>query len=129
MGKQLKAQVSMEFVFLVGLAFMVMIVFLSSTRSEFDELRWEEERSLVDDVCIMVQQELIIAANVKDGYSRTIYIPEDLEGLNYTIKITNEVLLTYSDEYECVQNIPIVIGDMAKGNLTITKTNGTLYLS
>ena len=66
MGEQLKtAQISMEFVFLVGVAFTVMLVFVASTRSEFSNLQSEEERSLLKDVSVMVQHELVIASNVE----------------------------------------------------------------
>lgn len=130
MGKQLRqAQVSMEFVFLIGLAFMVMLVFISSTRSEFNELVSEEERSLVKDVSVMVQHELIIASNVDDGYSRKFSVPSDLDGINYTIQITDNVLITSTDEYEYVLNVPSVTGNIQKGNNTINKTNNIIYLN
>ena len=129
MGKQLKAQVSMEFVFLIGLAFMVMIVFVSSTRSEFDELRSEEERSLVKDVSVMVQHELVIASNVEEGYIRTFNIPLKLDGISYTMQIINNTLLTSSEDYEYVLNVPSVEGNIQKGDNTINKTNGIIYLN
>ena len=130
MGKQLKAQVSMEFIFLVGLAFAVMVVFVSSTRSEFSALRSEEERSLVKDVSVMVQHELIVASNVEDGYTRVFEVPNKLDdSISYTIQITNNTLLAYTDEYESVLNIPAVIGSIQKGNNTITKTDSIIYLN
>ena len=130
MDKQLKkAQVSMEFVFLVGLAFMVMLVFISSTRSEFDELRSEEERSLVKDVSVMVQHELIMASNLVDGYVRTFNIPLKIGGISYTIQIINNVLLTSTEDYEYVLNVPSIEGIIRKGDNTINKTNGIIYLN
>ncbi len=131
MGKQLKkAQVSMEFIFLVGLAFTVMIVFLSSTRSEFNELISEEERTLVKDVSVMVQHELVMALTVKDGYSRIFYVPPKLNNIDYNITIVNnDTLLTTTDEYEYVLNVPFVEGDVQKRNNTINKTGGIIYLN
>ncbi|MBW2965907.1 hypothetical protein KY342_02255 [Candidatus Woesearchaeota archaeon] len=130
MGKQLKqAQVSMEFVFLIGLAFMVMVVFVASTRSEFDELRSEKERSLLKDVSVMVQHELIMAANVEDGYTRIFNVPSELEEISYTIQIINNTLLTNTEDYEYVLNVPFIIGNIQKGNNTINKTNSIIYLN
>jgi hypothetical protein len=131
MGEQLKhrAQVSMEFIFLVGLAFMVMVVFVSSTRSEFSTLRSEEERSLVKDVSVMIQHELIIASNVEDGYTRIFSIPLNLDSISYNVQILNNTLIAFTDEYEYVLNVPSVIGDIQKGNNTIVKTNGVIYLN
>ncbi len=130
MGEQLrKAQVSMEFVFLIGLAFMVMIVFVSSTRSEFSELQSQEERSLVKDVGVMIQHELVIASNVEDGYSRTFSVPYNLEGISYNIQVVNNSLITFTDDYEYVLNIPSFSGSIGKGNNTINKTNDIIYVS
>ena len=130
MGKQLKkAQVAMEFVFLVGLAFMVMVVFISSTRSEFDELRTAEEMSLLKDAAVMIQYELIIASNVEDGYYRVFELPTDLNGVNYTFEILNNILLLRTANYEQDLNIPKVTGDLRIGNNTINKTDGAIYLN
>ena len=128
-GVSKKAQVSMEFVFLIGLAFMVMVVFIASTRSEFSTLRSEEERSLLKDVSVMVQQEFIIASTVEDGYIRIFYVPQDLDGVSYTIQIVNNVLLASTEEYESVLNVPAITGDIQKGNNTINKTNSIIYLN
>ncbi|MBD3249220.1 hypothetical protein GF336_04195 [Candidatus Woesearchaeota archaeon] len=125
-----KAQVSMEFVFLVSLAFMIMTVFIASTRSEFDELRSEEERTLVRDVGMMAHSELVIASNVEDGYRRIFDIPEKLdESIEYDIEISNNTLLVYTDDYESVFNVPSVTGQIQKGNNRINKTGGTIYLN
>ncbi|MBR9692207.1 hypothetical protein GOV06_05480 [Candidatus Woesearchaeota archaeon] len=130
MGRKLKqAQVSMEFIFLVGLAFTIMVVFIASTRSEFSTLRSEEERSLVKDVSVMVQQELIMASNVQDGYIRNFNVPLTLDGISYSIQIINTTLLTATDGYEWVLNVPPVIGDIQKGNNTINRTNSMIYLN
>ena len=130
MGEQLKrAQVSMEFVFLIGLAFAVMVVFIAATRSEFNTLQSEEERSLVKDVSVMVQHELVLASNVENGYIRIFEIPQKLEGIEYNISVTNNTLLAATDDYEYVLNVPSVVGNLQKGDNTINKTDGVIYLN
>ena len=125
-----RSQVSMEFVFLIGLAFMVMTVFIASTRSEFDELRSEEERTLIRDAGMKVHSELVIASTVEDGYSRTFSIPAKLDdSIDYDIEIINNTLIAATDEYESVFNVPAVAGQVQKGNNSISKTNGTIYLN
>ena len=129
MGKQLKAQLSLEFVSLVALAFLVMVVFIASTRSEFDELRSREEMSLVKDVAVKVQTELIIASGVEDGYLRTFELPASLDNINYTIGITNTTLVAMTEDYEYVLAVPAVEGVLKKGSNTINKTGSIIYLS
>ena len=119
----------MEFVFLVGLAFTVMVVFISSTRSEFDGLRSEEEMSLLKDVSVMVQHELILASNVEDGYLRTFETPLTLNGVSYNLEITNGILLATTDDYEYVMNIPSLIGDIQVGENIVNRTGGVIYLN
>ena len=127
--KNSKAQVSMEFVFLVGLAFTVMVVFISSTRSEFDDLRGEEERSLLKDVSVMVQHELIIASNVENGYFRIFKTPYTLNGVSYSLSVNDGILLATTEDYESVMNVPIVVGDIQIGENSVNKTGGVIYLN
>lgn len=130
MGKQLKSQVSLEFVFLVAIAFTIMVVFIASTRSEFNELRGEEEMSLVKDVSFMIQHELVIASNVEDGYIRTFEIPQKLNTIDYDIDITNNLLITNSSGgYEYALNVPDINGTIQKGANKINKTEGVIYLN
>jgi hypothetical protein len=119
----------MEFVFLIGLAFTVMIVFIASTRSEFDDLSKEKERSLVKDVSLKVQQELIIASTVEDGYLRSFLIPADLDAKYYQINIINNTLLVNTEDYEYVLSIPATTGNPNKGINTINKTGGIIYIN
>lgn len=129
MGKQL-GQVSLEFVFLVALAFTVMVVFMASTRSEFDWVRTEQERSLVKDVSVTVQHELILASGVKDGYIREFSIPIQLDdSIEYNITVIGNTMITMTDDYEYVLNVPTVNGSLIKGNNQINKSGGIIYLN
>ena len=126
---QKKAQVSLEFLFLVGLAFMVMVVFIASTRSEFSDLRSQEERSLVKDVSVMIQHEIVMASSVTDGYVRVFNVPLNLDGIDYTLQILNSTLLVYTEDYEYVLNVPSIVGNIQKGNNTLNKTDSVIYLN
>lgn len=119
----------MEFVWFIGLAFFTMIIFIASTRSEFDSLRGEEERSLLKDLGAMITNELVTASTVEDGYIRVIIIPSKLDGINYSIQIINQVLLVSTDDFEYVSYLPLISGDFKKGNNTIKKTDGLIYLN
>ena len=119
----------MEFVFLIGLAFTTMIIFIASTQSEYTSLISEEEMTLVKDLCAMVQRELVLASSVQDGYSRTFNVPDDLEGMNYNIELMNNTVHVYTDELEYLLNIPIVNGTIQKGDNRIRKTDGVVFLN
>jgi len=124
-----KSQVSMEFVFLVGLAFMIMVIFIAATRSEFDDLRFEEERTGVQDVAVTIQHELILASNMRDGYTRDFDLPEEISGKTYTIQIINTTLLVYTNDYEYVVNVPPIIGSVDQGSNRINKSNSFIYIT
>jgi len=124
-----KSQVSMEFVFLVGLAFMIMIIFISATRSEFDDLRFEEERIGVQDVAVTIQHELIMASDMRDGYTRNFEIPEEISGKTYSIQIINTTLVVYTTDYEYVVNVPPIIGSVDRGSNKINKSDSFIYVT
>ena len=129
MGKQL-GQISLEFVFLVALAFTIMVVFMASTRSEFDWVRTEQERSLVKDVSVTVQHELILASGIEDGYLREFNLPEELDdSIVYNISIISNSLITTTENYEYVLNVPSTNGSLVKGTNIINKTGGVIYLN
>jgi hypothetical protein len=119
----------MEFVYLVGVAFMIMIVFVAATRTEFDDLSNEEEKAMVKDVAVMLQHELVVASNVEDGYLRMFNVPLNLNRVNYSILTANNSAIVYTEDYEYTVNIPSIQGNFVKGNNIINKTNEIIKLN
>lgn len=123
-----RAQVAMEFVMLVMLAFMIMILFSIAAREQVLDIREEEEYVSLKDVAHTVQSEIITATNVEAGYRREFSIPESLEGIEYTIGISDSYLVLESRHHEYVLKVPPVQGNVIKGVNTI-RNDGEVHLN
>ncbi len=124
-----KSQVAMEFVMLVMLAFMIMAVFSVIARDRMMDLRQEEEYAYLQDVVSYVNSEILIASNVEDGYSRQFSIPSTLNGVIYNISFSQGYITAESVHHEYAARTAEVEGSIAKGQNTISKKNGTVYIN
>jgi len=124
-----KSQVAMEFVMLIVIAFMIMIVFAIFTRGRIVDLRGEEEYVSLKDVTHAVQSEITTAANVEDGYERQFTVPLTLDGINYTIGISEGYVVSESENHEYVLRVSPVVGNLTKGINLIRKEGGVVYLN
>ena len=130
MDRRIKAQVAMEFMLLVGLGFMLFIVFSAAVKYRISNLEVEEEYILLKDVAYAVQNEISIATRIENGYYREFEIPKKLKnGQNYTINITNDYIYATTPNHEFLIEIPPVVGNLVKNNNAINKTNDTLYIN
>ncbi len=131
MRKQhIRAQISIEFILLVSFAFMILMIFLTSVRSQAIDLNEKRDFVLVKDLAYKVQHEINIATQVKSGYNRTFSIPEKLNNKGYAINIVENELTIKLENLEFVLNIPEVSGNnINKGNNTIKNLGGVVYLN
>lgn len=123
MNKEKKSQVAMEFVFLVGVAFMAVLIFTVVGYDKLKEISDEKEFVLVKDLAFKVQNEINLAANVDDGYKREFEIPQKLDYIDYNVTINNNILIVESKNHEYVLLIPTVRGNITKGDNVICKNN------
>ncbi|MFH1328603.1 MAG: hypothetical protein ABIH76_07180 [Candidatus Bathyarchaeota archaeon] len=130
MDRNVKSQVAFEFIILVAIAFVIMIVFVYSTRSDFRMIVSNEERELLKDVTYMVQGEINLASEMADGFYREFTIPATLEnGDFYAINVTNRTIIALSENYEYVLNVVESEGQLVKGVNVIMKGEGVIYLN
>ena len=124
-----KAQVSAEFFIFLGLAFLIAIAFELASLEQLNDFRLQKENEAVKDLALKLQQELLIAANVEEGYLRIFEIPDNLEGINYSLSAQNSTITVKSKNAFYLVSIPRVVGNVSKGTNLINKTNGIIYIN
>lgn len=125
-----KAQVAIEFIVLIVVLFSVFMVYTISTRKKMDEIRDKKEYVLLKDITKTAQNEILMAVKVEDGYQREFELPEILDNINYTINITNGVLIMGRTELHDISlPIPWVNGTLQKGTNIIRKENGNVKVN
>ena len=129
MGFRINGQVAMEFVLLVMLAFMILVVFSAVSREQYKNIRKESEYAALKDVVGMFQSEINTAYGVADDYKRIFFAPDDVEGYDYTIIVVDSYLIGESENFEVGMRIPPIQGNVTKGNNTIMRKGGAVFLN
>jgi len=137
-----KAQSSVEVALLIGVMFLAFNVFLLAIAQKMVDVQDQKDQALIGDMSSVIESEIVLAAGVEDGYSRTFEIPQTLKGINYSVKLINstvmktnysELVLKYVDftkTYETVKKLPKnVDGVINKGKNKIVKKAGIICLN
>ena len=127
-----KAQSSMEFFTLVGLAFLMTILFVVVSANEVREFSDQKEFFLIKDLALKLQKEVTLAADAVEGYKRTFTLPDELEStVDYFIQIRNNTITINSSKTVISVAIVNVTGEFTKGSNTIEKKNsdGKIYVN
>lgn len=128
---RLKSQSSMEFIVLATFMLLVIVGFFGVTSSRVLEAREDVNRRIAEDIADFAYREIEIAASVNNGYKKSFSMPQNVNGVNYSIRIADNIELTvhYLD-YEHVRFLPSnVTGNITKGANTISRNNGVIYIN
>ena len=124
-----KAQISAEFFVLLGLAFLIAIAFELASIDQLNQFRMGKESEAVKDLALKLQKELLIAANVEDGYVRIFTIPDELNNINYSLTTQNSTITVQSENSLYIVSMPKAVGSINKGTNTINKTGGVININ
>src|SRR3989338_5069154 len=125
-----KSQSAMEFIVLASFMLLVILGFFAITSSKILESKEEGDRKIAEDIADFAYREIEIAKSVNDGYTRVFSMPLTFNGVNYSIKITDnrELIVDYLG-YEHVKFLPSnVTGAIGVGFNEIKKINGIVYM-
>ena len=123
-----KAQISNEFFVFIGLTFFIALAFEIASLDQLNDFRIQKESEEVKDIALKLQKELLIASAVEDGYFRTFVLPDNLDGIDYSLITQNSTIAVQSKNSLFIVSIPYIIGNASKGANTINKTGGVIYL-
>ncbi len=126
-----KSQSAIEFITLASFMLLIVLGFLVVTSSNLLSAKEEGNKKIAEDIADFAYREIEIAKSVNNGYIRTFSMPQTVNGVSYTIDITDnrELAVSYLD-YEFVKFLPAnVSGNISKGLNKITKYNGIIYIN
>ncbi len=124
-----KAQISSEFFIFVGLGLLIAFAFEIASLQQLNEFRLQKENEAVKDIALKLQKELLLAANVEDGYVRVFDVPNKLDNIDYSVFMTNVSITVNSSKALYIVAIPNVNGNLTKGINAINKTGGVIYIN
>ncbi|HLC61942.1 MAG TPA: hypothetical protein VJI52_02910 [Candidatus Nanoarchaeia archaeon] len=126
-----KSQSAVEFVSLASFMLLVVLGFLAVTSSNMLQAKEEGNRKTAEDIAGFAYREIDIAKSVNDGYIRIFSMPQTVNGVSYTITMTDnrELTVNYLD-YEFVRFLPSnVTGNISKGTNKVWKLQGIVYIN
>ena len=130
MDRRVRGQTSIEIILLMGFLFFIFLIFLGFFNAQLAERNDERESHLLRDVSQQIQNEIRLAYNTKDGYSRSFTVPEKLNNyIEYDVQVIGDSLLTNTSKYQYVMNIHPITGAVVKGENQIKKVNRTIIVN
>ena len=112
-----KSQSAMEFVVLSSFMLLVILGFFAITTSKMFEAKSQSEEKTAQQIADLAFKEIEIATSLSDGYTRLFSLPRTINGVNYTVSVTDnrELLITYQG-FEYLKFFPAnVTGNITKG--------------
>jgi hypothetical protein len=134
MKRGVKAQVAVEFLFLVAIMFTVFIVYAAFTRERISTMMDDQRYILLKDQAEVTRDEIILASQVHDGYTRQFMMPQMLgDSYNYTVSIEGGTLKFESGYGSSLQRVEVAVppfsGSIGLGLNEINKTGGVVYIT
>jgi hypothetical protein len=115
-----RGQTTIEFVVMVSFAMVIGVVFLASAWGLFIDTSERERLAAVNDIGYAIQDEMILAATVTEGYARAIVIPEKAGRFTYALSNTPDSVTISSGRTTITYPIPNVTGTFVKGRNIVT---------
>lgn len=125
------SQASLEFLILVGFLLMSFVVFFLVIQINLSDKVRERANTEISEIANIVQNEIDLATQSSEGYSREFRLP--LAGYlgDYSLNISDGLLFVESEDKEYILTLAVknVSGQAVKGVNIIKNENGTIKLN
>lgn len=129
--KSKKAQIGMEFIIILSAIFLFISIFFLAIENNTEDKLYLRESILVKEIALTVQNEINLATNSIDGYSRNFKLPEKAGNLEYEINASEGFVYIRTKNEKHAMSFPSyeVNGEVNIGENKIEKINGVVYLN
>src|SRR3989344_8050650 len=126
-----RSQSAVEFIVLASFMFLIVLSIFAVISSNVSQAKEEGNRKTSQDRAELVYREVELARSVHNGYIRVFSIPQTINGVNYSINITDnrELIVDYLENEHVRFLPPNVSGNLTKGPIQIRKIDNIIYLS
>jgi hypothetical protein len=124
-----KSQSSLEFLVLAGFMFLFFVGFAAVAGTKIIDFQEILKTRQVQDIMEVVKTEIQLAVTSMDGYKRNFYLPESIEGRNYTMGIIDDSLVLLYDGKRYEYSLPGEAGTIKYPETTIYKGKNTIMKS
>ncbi len=116
---------------IIGALLFFASIFILAIQENMKDRIYQRENVLVKEIALIVQNEINLALQSGDGYSREFELPQTAGNLNYGINIDYGIVYIKTTNNRHALAIPVadVVGDTNITTNTIEKINGIVYLN
>ena len=122
----MRAQVALEYVTMTGFALILVIGLLYTALAVQQRTNRQAGQEELQNIANELQQELLLAASVHDGYTRTFELPEQAASFDYWISNYSSSFTVHMTGYSEQRRTPPYTGAPGPGENTLTKVNGSI---
>ena len=126
---KLKAQGMIEFVILIGAVLFFFVSFFLIIQENVSDKNLERKTLLAQNIALTVQNEINLASESTNGYSREFKIENMILGEDYNIQIADGRVYVNTTRIGLSYQVLDFVGSIQKGNNIIKKENDTVYLN
>ncbi|MFH1291255.1 MAG: hypothetical protein ABIH79_01735 [archaeon] len=126
-----KAQVSVEFIIILGTVFFFASIFLLVIQENMNDKTYQRENLLVKEIALIVQDEINLALQSGDGYLREFELPQKAGNIDYEANIESGIVYIKTIDNRHALTLPVanVVGDVNITMNIIKKIDGVIYLN
>ena len=127
----LKAQSSIEFVILVSGVLFFFLFFLFALQINLSDKTREQYNFEIKEIALTVHDEVNLAVQSSDGYSRQFSLPQQILSREYSVNLVSGLVYVRTEDGKFAIALPVanVTGDVQKGKNLIRKVNREVYLN
>jgi hypothetical protein len=119
-----RGQFIMEFMILLAVGILLGAMYLAVSNELFSAKSEEQRIEALNDIGYQVQDELLLAASVLDGYERNFTLPTLADRFDYTLTNDETSLTLASGPASVTYPLPEVTGTFQKGRNVLRKDGG-----
>jgi hypothetical protein len=111
----MKAQIVLEFLLIISLAVIIGVMYIAVGTHIFVDVNEQQRVAALNDVGYLIQDEVVLAASVEDGYTRTFVLPQKADRFTYTITNSNTSVTLASADVTLSYPLPMLSGNLVMG--------------
>jgi len=127
-----RGQSAVEFMILIGVVLFIFSLFLIVIQNNVSDKFDEDRDRIALEIVLTVQDEINLASESSDGYSRNFKIPSRVGSLGYNISIIESNVFLITEDGRHAVSLPIpeaVEGEIYVGENSITKEGGVVHIN
>ena len=126
-----RAQVAIEFLIIVSAVIFFVSIFLLTIQNKQQSEAYHHQNIQLKEIALTIQNEINLALESSDGYSRQFEIPPTAGSQEYEVTIDSGIISikTKNGQHALALPVSTIIGNISITQNKIEKINGQIYLN